>query len=98
MELEWCRSHSLTMQGNETGINLVCLDNRVHDTCKVLYLQRILHADSKAYLGKQIDKQHTVVSCCFQHTIVLFWRDGSDKLSDTLCGILESLGFTTFCR
>ena len=76
----------------------IILEAVEHDTCKVLYLQRILHADSKACLGEQIDKQHTVVACCFQHTMVLFRRDGSDKLSDTLCGILESFGFTAFGR
>ena len=59
--LERTRVHLLSVQGNESCIALIGLDRREHGFGEVLYLQRILHADSNSGDIEHIQQQGAVV-------------------------------------
>ena len=60
--------------------NFVGLDGREHHTGEVLHLEGILQTGGNTCLGKQIDKQSTVVSRSFYDSVMLVLGDGLDEL------------------
>lgn len=61
--LERTRVHLLSVQGNESCIALIGLDRREQGFGEVLYLQRILHADSNSGDIEHIQQQGAVIPC-----------------------------------
>ena len=97
LDLERTRVHLLSVQGNESCIALIGLDRREHGFGEVLYLQRILHADSNSGDIEHIQQQGTVVPCRLHNTVdTAIFGESPDKLSDTSGRVVKSTDLPAF--
>lgn len=95
--LERTRVHLLSVQGNESCIALIGLDRREHGFGEVLYLQRILHADSNSGDIEHIQQQGAVVPCRLHNTVdTAVFGESPDKLSDTSGRVVKSTDLPAF--
>lgn len=95
--LERLRIHLLSVESYEPSVDLVSLDSGEHGSGEVLYLQRILHADSNPCDIKHVQQQGTVVSGGFHDTVnaAVFW-ESSDELLDPSGRVVKSTDFSAF--
>ena len=99
LDLERTRVHLLSVQGNESCIALIGLDRREHGFGEVLYLQRILHADSNSGDIEHIQQQGAVVPCRLHNTVdTAIFGESPDKLPDTSGRVVKSADFPAFVR
>ena len=99
LHLERTRVHLLSVQGNESCIALIGLDRREHGFGEVLYLQRILHADSNSGDIEHIQQQGAVVPCRLHNTVdTAIFGESPDKLPDTSGRVVKSADSPAFVR
>ena len=99
LHLERTRVHLLSVQGNESCIALIGLDRREHGFGEVLYLQRILHADSNSGDIEHIQQQGAVVPCRLHNTVdTAVFGESPDKLPDTSGRVVKSADSPAFVR
>ena len=99
LDLERTRVHLLSVQGNESCIALIGLDRREHGFGEVLYLQRILHADSNSGDIEHIQQQGAVVPGRFHDTVdTAVFGKSTDKLLDPGGRVVKSPDFSAFVR
>ena len=99
LDLERTRVHLLSVQGNESCIALIGLDRREHGFGEVLYLQRILHADSNSGDIEHIQQQGAVVPCRLHNTVdTAIFGKSTDKLLDPGGRVVKSPDFSSFVR
>ena len=97
LDLERTRVHLLSVQGNESCIALIGLDRREHGFGEVLYLQRILHADSNSGDIEHIQQQGAVIPCRLHNTVdTAVFGESPDKLSDTSGRVVKSTDLPAF--
>ena len=95
--LERTRVHLLSVQGNESCIALIGLDRREQGFGEVLYLQRILHADSNSGDIEHIQQQGAVIPCRLHNTVdTAVFGESPDKLSDTSGRVVKSTDLPAF--
>lgn len=97
LHLERLRVHFLPVQGYEPSIAFVGLDRGEHGFGKVLYLQRVLHADSNSGDIEQVQQHCAIVSSSLHNTVdtTVFW-ESPDKLLDTSGRVVESADLPAF--
>ena len=99
LHLERTRVHLLSVQGNESCIALIGLDRREQGFGEVLYLQRILHADSNSGDIEHIQQQGAVVPCRLHNTVdTAIFGESPDKLPDTSGRVVKSADSPAFVR
>ena len=92
--LERLRVHFLTVQGYEPSVDLVSLDRGEHGSGEVLYLQRILHADSNPGDIEQVQQHCAVVPGRFHDTVdTTVFGQSSDELLDPCGRVVKSADF-----
>ena len=97
--LERLRVHFLTVQGYEPSVDLVSLDRGEHGSGEVLYLQRILHADSNPGDIEQVQQHCAVVPGRFHDTVdTAVFGKSTDKLLDPGGRVVKSPDFSSFVR
>ena len=95
--LERLRVHLLPVQGYEPCVDLVGLDGGEHGSGEVLYLQRVLHADSNPGDIKYVQQQDTVVSGGLHNTVdTAVFGESSDELLDPSGRVVKSADITAF--
>ena len=90
LHLEGGRGHLLPVKSYEPGIKDICLDNGEHGSRKVLYLERVLHADCYPGGAEQVEQHYAVVAGGLHDTMDI--RDAgesSDELPYPCCGVVE---------
>ena len=81
--LERLRIHLLSVESYEPSVDLVSLDRGEHGSGEVLYLQRILHADSNPGDIEQVQQHCAVVPGRFHDTVdTAVFGKSTDKLLD----------------
>ena len=97
LHLERLRVHFLPVQGYEPSIAFVGLDRGEHGSGEVLYLQRVLHADSNSGDIEQVQQHCAIVSSSLHNTVdtTVFW-ESPDKLLDTSGRVVESADLPAF--
>lgn len=95
LHLERLRVHFLTVQGYEPSVDLVGFDCGEHDSGEVLYLQRVLHADSNFGDIEHVQQQSTVVPGGFHDTMdAAVFGESPDELLDSSGCVVESADLT----
>lgn len=97
--LERLRIHLLSVESYEPSVDLVCLDRGEHGSGEVLYLQRILHADSNPGDIEQVQQHCAVVPGRFHDTVdTAVFGKSTDKLLDPGGRVVKSPDFSSFVR
>ena len=97
--LERLRIHLLSVESYEPSVDLVCLDRGEHGSGEVLYLQRILHADSNPGDIEQVQQHCAVVPGRFHDTVdTAVFGKSTDKLLDPGGRVVKSPDFSAFVR
>lgn len=97
LHLERLRIHLLPIKGYEPGVDLVGLDRGEHSSGEVLYLQRVLHADSNPGNIEQVEEQCAVVPCRFHDTVdAAVFGKRFDELPDPCGRVVESAELSAF--
>ena len=95
--LERLRIHLLPVESYEPSVDLVSLDRGEHGSGEVLYLQRILHADSNPCDIKHVQQQGTVVPGRLHDTVdTAIFRKSPDKLLDPGGRVVKNTDFSSF--
>ena len=95
--LERLRIHLLSVESYEPSVDLVCLDRGEHGSGEVLYLQRILHADSNPGDIEQVQQHCAVVPGRFHDTVdTAVFGKSTDKLLDPGGRVVKSPDFSSF--
>ena len=97
--LERLRIHLLSVESYEPSVDLVSLDRGEHGSGEVLYLQRILHADSNPGDIEQVQQHCAVVPGRFHDTVdTAVFGKSTDKLLDPGGRVVKSPDFSAFVR
>ena len=97
--LERLRIHLLSVESYEPSVDLVSLDRGEHGSGEVLYLQRILHADSNPGDIEQVQQHCAVVPGRFHDTVdTAVFGKSTDKLLDPGGRVVKSTDFSSFVR
>ena len=97
LHLERLRIHLLPIQGYEPCVDFVGLDRGEHGSGKVLYLQRVLHANGNPGDIEHVQQQGTVVPGRFHDTVdTTVFGESSDELPNPCGPVIKSTDLTAF--
>lgn len=97
LHFERHRIHLLSIQGYEPCVDPVRLDRGKHRSGEVLYLQRVLHADSNPGNIEQVQQQGTIVPGSLHNTMdTAVFGKSPDKLLDPSGRVVESADVSAF--